>query len=119
MILTDYTFGKVKIDGREFTSDLVIYEDIIVLNWRRERGHNLSIKDLEQIPFFTVDVNDIDRVIIGTGEMGMMKVPQETMNYLIEKGINFGIYPTDSAIPEFNKYRQQSVVLVGLFHLTC
>jgi len=119
MELSDYSFGEIKIDGKKHTSDFIVYEDIVIPNWRREKGHNLSIKDLEKTPFFTINVIDIDRIIIGTGKNGMMKVPEETIKYLEDKEIEVGVYSTVEAVEKFNKFNRRRIVLVGYFHLTC
>jgi hypothetical protein len=38
-----YEFGRIIIDGREETKDLIILPDRVVRNWWRQEGHALVV----------------------------------------------------------------------------
>jgi hypothetical protein len=44
-----YEFGRIVIDGREETRDLIILPDRMVLNWWRQEGHALVVDDLGEV----------------------------------------------------------------------
>jgi hypothetical protein len=47
--LSDYEFGRIKVDGAEHTRDLIVLPDRVVGNWWRRDGHSLVIDDLEAV----------------------------------------------------------------------
>ena len=116
MKLTNYKFGQVEIDNILYTQDFIICGEDIISNWRRESGHNLSIKDLEKV--FEFDPNIL---IIGTGKSGMMEVSPEIIKEIESRRIEVRFYPTKEAIKIYNKYIEITNILIisGCFHLTC
>jgi hypothetical protein len=113
-LIESYDFGRIRIDGITYTSDLIILGQKIKDNWWRKEGHALHTSDIEDaIQEFTPEV-----VIIGTGYMGMMKVQKETEQYVQNKGIELLIEKTEKACELFNTLSRSKRVLAGL-HLTC
>jgi len=114
MKIDSYSFGYMSIDGRGYSTDLIIYPTGEVQNgWWRKQGHRLMPGDLERIEDFTPDV-----IVVGTGANGMMKVPNETLRYLKNICKEYIIEDTAQAVRTFNSL-QGSQRLIGLFHLTC
>jgi hypothetical protein len=114
MTINSYSFGSMNIDGKHYSSDLIIYPDgKINSSWWRKRGHNLCVKDLDR----TVGVKP-EIVVIGTGANGLMKIGKETIEYLEENGIQVYFNSTGEAVKNFNNLSSSNSV-VGLFHLTC
>jgi len=114
MFINSYDFGKIKIDGQEYTQDVIIYPDKVFCPWWRKQGHALSLEDLprdllEQKPAI---------VIIGTGYSGLMEVSSEVKDYLRKLGIEVIIEPTIKAWQKYNQLSQSKKV-IALFHLTC
>lgn len=113
MTIEHYSFGKIVIDGRTYTSDLIIYPDRLDTSWWRKEGHNLQPEDLKEI------IKDGPEVlIIGTGFFGVMKVPKETADFVQSKGIEIKIARTGKAIELFNDTSREKKVVAAL-HLTC
>ena len=110
--IKSYSFGKVKISNKEYNSDLIIFPEKILDNWWRKKGHLLQKCDLESV----IEYNP-DKLIIGTGKHGRMKVPQSLINTLNEKNISTEVYKTDKAIKEFNNNNSKNIVCA--LHLTC
>ena len=46
MNIEDYRFGRVVIDGRAYTSDVIVFPDRVKDNWWRNEGHELCPADL-------------------------------------------------------------------------
>ena len=71
-----YSFGRMTISGKEFTSDLIIYKDgRIKENWWRAQGHHLFPDDIASV----IDAAP-EMLVIGTGAMGLMKVSEALLN---------------------------------------
>lgn len=113
MKINSYSFGNIVIDGKVYTSDVIIFKDRVDSSWWRKEGHKLQIVDLDSIIIARPEV-----LIVGTGAYGVMKVPDETIDYVKSKGIELYIYKTPEAVKEFNKLQDKKNVIAAL-HLTC
>ncbi len=72
MEIDSYSFGSMVVDGRTYRADLILYPDHIQERWWRAKGHYLQKSDLEGL-----SAAACDRLIIGTGKLGVMKVSKE------------------------------------------
>ncbi|MEM4291696.1 MAG: MTH938/NDUFAF3 family protein [Archaeoglobaceae archaeon] len=106
-----YEVGKIVVNGRAFTSDILIFDESVRENWWRKEGHKLSLEDLREVLEFKPEI-----LIIGTGYNGRMVVPEEVKKFLEEKGIKAIALPTQEAVKVFNETKAKKV---GAFHLTC
>lgn len=113
--IENYSFGKMTIGRKEFTTDLIIHSDgQIKDNWWRNEGHKLVQDDLS-------DVLDSapEYLIIGTGAFGMMKVSGPLLAHCKETGIEVVIKRTPAAVKIFNNAFKQDEKVAACFHLTC
>lgn len=107
-------FGSIVIDGREYTSDLIIYPDSrIADSWRRKAGHRLSIDDIDELIKSEPEV-----IIAGTGASGLMEPEEELRRLLHQQGIEFLSAPNEEAIQLYNELSSKKRV-GACFHLTC
>lgn len=113
MNIEKYSFGKMVIDGTPYTSDLIIYPERIHGGWWRQEGHLLQMEDLQDIIKEKPDI-----LVVGTGYMGVMKVPDEIGRGLLELGIHLFAARTGKAVEIYNN-RPKSKSVVAAFHLTC
>jgi len=114
MKIESYSFGFMSIDGKGYSTDLIIYPDGEVRSrWWRRQGHKLLTDDLERTDVYKPDV-----IVIGTGANGMMKVPNDTVRYLREICDELIIKDTGEAVRQFNAL-SGSRRIVGMFHMTC
>jgi hypothetical protein len=113
MKIEHYSWGQIGINGQTYTSDVIIYPDRVVSFWWRKEGHNLNIEDLKDV----IDAKP-EAVVIGTGALGVMKVPEETKSYLQSKGIEVYAERTGKAVEMFNRLGEDKTVIAAL-HLTC
>jgi hypothetical protein len=110
-----YSFGRMTIGGREFTSDLIIHPDgSIEDNWWRAQGHTLHPDDIT-----TVLNTNPEKLVVGTGASGLMRVSQSVTELCEMRGINVEVYRTDTAVTRFNKAVEMGTVVAACFHLTC
>ena len=113
MNIDHYSFGRVVIDGRDYTSDLIIFPDRLDPGWRRKEGHRLQPEDLTDVVAAAPHA-----LVIGTGKMGMMKIPPETRVFLESKGIEVHVARSGRAVEMFNRLRGAKKTIACL-HLTC
>ena len=113
-MIESYDFGRIVVDRKEYTTDLIIFPNRVKAGWWRKQGHRLDIEDIEEV------VEERPQVlIVGTGYSGLMKVPAETKRYLEEQGIELIIQPTKQACETYNELIQSGKRAVAAFHLTC
>lgn len=113
MKINHYSFGRITIEGRTYTSDVIIYPDHVDSSWWRKEGHYLQAADLTDIVNAKPDV-----LIIGTGYSGVMAVPKETLEFIRSKGIEVRIERTEKAVELYNSIQKDKKVIAAL-HLTC
>ncbi|MEK6673181.1 MAG: MTH938/NDUFAF3 family protein [Nitrospirota bacterium] len=113
MKITHYSFGKIVIDNKTYTSDVIIYPDHVDPSWRRKEGHNLSIDDLIDAISSRPEI-----LLIGKGFLGVMKVPEETVDYIRSQGIEVRVERTGKAAGTFNSLQDRRRI-IAVFHLTC
>ncbi len=111
--IESYSFGKITVDGKTHTSDLIILPGVVRPGWWRKEGHRLDRNDLKEVVEAAPDV-----LVIGTGNVGLMEVPQETLDYLAEHNIRTVIEPTAAACQHYNELARQEQAAAAL-HLTC
>ena len=114
MEINEYNFGAITVDGLAYNRDIIIFPDRIIPDWRRKRGHELELVDLEEVINFKPDI-----LIIGTGKYGAMTVPEGTLRKLAELGIITEVCETEQACTVHNEKKGQRLKLVTALHLTC
>jgi hypothetical protein len=113
-MIENYEFGSITINGKEYTSDVVVVPDKVMDDWWREEGHEIAPIDIEEV---------VDKgyriMVIGTGMSSEVKVLSKTKELIESKGIELIVKNTAEAIKIYNKFEEQGADVVGLFHLTC
>jgi len=113
-MIDSYDFGKIVIDGKQYTSDLIIFPSRIMSGWWRKEGHRLHIDDLSEVVKEKAEV-----LIIGTGYSGLMKVPTETKEFVEKEGPELIIQPTKEACKTYNSLIKSGKKVIAALHLTC
>uniref|UniRef100_A0A7C4AJK0 Uncharacterized protein n=1 Tax=Thermodesulfovibrio aggregans TaxID=86166 RepID=A0A7C4AJK0_9BACT len=114
MKISYYSFGKIIVNGNEYTSDIIVFPDSVYPSWWRKEGHSLCMEDLAEVL-----KKDINVLIVGTGAYGRMKVPESVINELKKKGIETFVIDTEKAVALFNQFLNEGKKVAGAFHLTC
>ncbi len=112
-MIESYSFGKIKINGKLHTSDVIIYPDRVDDHWWRKEGHRLGVDDLKD-----VWQAEPEALIVGTGYYGFMKVPNELKEYATSKNIELIVESTKEAYKIYNRLASTRRT-VAAFHLTC
>jgi hypothetical protein len=114
MHIDSYNFGKIVIDETEYRSDCILIDQKVHSDWWRKNGHLLSIEDLDLIVHAKPKV-----LIIGTGTPGIMKVPQDVIQFLHEQNIDSEVMKTTKAVQRYNELSKTGTDVAAAFHLTC
>lgn len=114
MHIDSYSFGKMVIDGREHNNDCIVFSDEVRGNWWRKRGHLLNTEDLDWVLEKGPEI-----LVIGCGASGIMKVPDEVIEFLNSNDIRAEVYNTAEAVRRFNELQEEGTDVSGAFHLTC
>lgn len=101
------------IDGKRYTSDLKIIKSCIFDKWWRKEGHSLCLSDIDDIL-----QEKPERIVIGCGYSGVLKVPSSLKADLQHQGIALIDVPTRKAVEMFNASNDLEKSVYG-FHLTC
>jgi hypothetical protein len=112
-MIDSYSFGRIVIDGKVYTSDVVIFPNRIKSSWWRKEGHRLYVSDIEDVLAERPEV-----LVVGTGNPGLMRVTDKVREVLSEKGIALIEEPTENAVRTYNQIAKEKRAVAAL-HLTC
>ena len=112
-LIESYSFGKIKINSKLHTSDVIIYPDHVDDHWWRKEGHRLDIDDLKDVWQAKPEI-----LIVGTGYYSFMKVPNEVKEYVTSRNIELIVENTKEAYKTYNRLTSTRRT-VAAFHLTC
>lgn len=115
-MIESYKFGSIVLDGKEYTSDVIVLPTKVIDNWWRKEGHMLYMEDLKEI---IEQKSKPEVLVVGTGYYGIMKISPEVENTLKSQKIELVAQPTKEACQTFNKLLKSNRRIVGAFHLTC
>jgi len=112
-MIDSYDFGRIVINGKRYSSDLIVFSDTVRDGWWRKEGHRLHVEDLKDVLEVKPEV-----LVVGTGYSGLMRIPPETRRYVESAGIEFVAQKTAEACETFNRLVKSRKVVAAL-HLTC
>ncbi|MFP4608843.1 MAG: Mth938-like domain-containing protein [Candidatus Aenigmatarchaeota archaeon] len=110
-MIEDYSFGKIVIDGKTYTDDVILLGKKVISEWWRKYGHELVVQDLEKIIEYEPEV-----LIIGTGSSGRLTIPSK-----VSRKLDFELesYPTKKAYRRYNELIESDKKTAAGLHLTC
>jgi len=114
MQIDSYQFGKIVIDGADYSKDCLIFDGVVQANWWRKQGHLLSVEDLQPVIAAKPSL-----LIVGCGASGLMKISDEVREVLLEEDIQLEAVDTARAVERFNELSQTNVKIAAALHLTC
>jgi len=113
-LVDSYNFGEIVVDGRRYFRDLILSPDNVKSGWWRREGHKLSVEDLEDALKEKPEI-----LVVGTGYVGLMKVPKEVRDHVKSLGIELIVQRTQEACRTYNRLVQSGRRIVAALHLTC
>jgi len=112
-IIDSYQFGEIVINGKKYTSDLVILPDSVRDNWRRKTGHQLCLDDIAEVLTENPEV-----LVVGTGAYDLVRVLPEVRQAVDARGIELIGEGTDKACNTYNQLCHSRRAVAAL-HITC
>ena len=112
-IIDSYQFGQVVVNGKRYTSDVIIFPDRVRDNWWRKGGHQLCLDDIAEVLTENPEV-----LVVGTGESGLVRVLPEVKQSVNAQGIKIIVETTDKACHTYNQFCHSQKVIAAL-HVTC
>jgi len=113
-VINSFGFGTLVIDGKTYTSDLIIYPDGRIADaWRWKSGHRLVREDIENLIQSNPSI-----IITGTGIYGYMRPEKSLTAWLNQKGITFVADKNETAMGHYNRLSEKQTI-GACFHLTC
>ena len=107
-----YGFGRVMIDGREETRDVIVLPGGVLRGWWRKEGHGLVLEDLDEV------LDELpERLLVGTGAYGQMRPDPGTLETLRARGVEVELLPTAEAVQRYAVLDPQKTA--AALHLTC
>ena len=111
-------FGSITIDGKTFEHDVIIRMDGEVKKRKKKlskaifgSSHTVSLEEARY-----VYEKGVKRIIIGSGQYGVVKLSDEAMDFFRKKKCQVELLPTPKAIQIWNNAPKN---VIGLFHVTC
>lgn len=114
MKIDAYSFGRLDVDGRSYTKDVIISPGRVDDTWWREEGHQCRLADLAAALAESPAV-----LIVGTGDPGLMRVDGDLRDHCEANGIELVVLPTAAAVDEYNRRQGSGVRIIAALHLTC
>ena len=111
-------FGWIEVDGMKYTHDVVIRLDGTVEKRKKKlskvifgTSHTVSLDEAKH-----VYEEGASRIIVGTGQSGILKLSEEATDYFERKGVAIELHSTPEAARAWN---DSEGAVIGLFHVTC
>ncbi|MGB9676588.1 MAG: Mth938-like domain-containing protein [Candidatus Bathyarchaeales archaeon] len=115
-MIDSYDFGVIVINGKSYTSDVIVFPEKVLDGWWRREGHKICLEDLREVLSYETKP---EVLVIGTGYYGMVKILPGVKEALKSHGITLIAQQTREACQTFNKLSKSKKRVVGAFHLTC
>jgi hypothetical protein len=110
--LEDYAFGRLTVDGRVHTRDLIVLPDRVVPDWWRCEGHSLVLQDLDEV------IDELPaRLVLGVGAHGRLRPDPGVIAELERRGVAVECLPTDAAVRRYAELDERRTA--AALHLTC
>ncbi len=124
--IEETSFGWIEIDGKRYDHDMVVYQDgeernIIkrkkrITKSKHGTSHKFTRKEMETY-LELVDIDDIDKILVGTGQYGELGLLPETKELLDELDIDHVEKKTPELVELSDQLEQIGVIYI--IHVTC
>ena len=111
-------FGSITIAGTKYRRDVLIRLDGEVVKRKKKlskavygTSHVLSLEEARH-----VYQEGAERLIVGTGQSGLLELSEGAAEYFRRKGCRVELWPTGQAIGAWNRAAGD---VIALFHVTC
>jgi hypothetical protein len=113
MVNIDSTkFGEIVIDRKTYYSDMIVWWD-----GKKEFRDKSHVFDIDE--FVNLLKREPDAIVIGTGQRGVVEVPDKVKELAERKGIQLFVDKSPNAVDIFNGLVKNNKKAVGVIHTTC
>jgi hypothetical protein len=112
-IIDSYRFGRIVVDGREYSSDVIILPHGVSREWWRKKSHELCLEDISEVMAANPEL-----LVVGIGASGLVEVLPEVEQAAQSQGVKLIKETTDKACQIYNQLCRSQRVAAAL-HLTC
>ena len=116
--IDDCWFGNITVEGKRYEHDIIIRLSGKVRKRNKQlskavhgTAHILSLIEIRELYR-----KKAERIIIGTGHEGQIKLAPEAADFLHQQNCSVELCPTREAIERWNAAEGK---VLGLFHITC
>ena len=113
-MITEFSFGRIVVNGKTYTDDIKIIDGKVISDWWRKKGHRVDIEDISDILEAKPDI-----LVIGKGTPGLLKSTASLREYLAASHVELIEKKTPKAITAFNQLFQQGRKVAAGFHISC
>ena len=113
-MITDFSFGKIVVNGKTYRDDIKIMRGQVISNWWRKSGHRVDVEDVADILEAKPEI-----VVIGKGSPGLMKTSAPLREKLATHHIVLIEKKTSKAIEAYNKLFQEGRQVAAGIHVSC
>ena len=115
MHIDSYSFGRIRVDGDDYSKDVILLRgEVRSPWWRAAGGHIYALTDLEEVMAAVPEI-----VVLGIGYFGRVKVLDETLTVFAEAGSEVVVERTGGAVETFNRLAAEGRDVAAALHLTC
>lgn len=111
-------FGSITIEGERFKKDVIVRLDGTIKKRKKKlskavygTSHTISLDEAHH-----VYQKGARRLIVGTGQFGMVELSDEATAFFQEKECQVDLLPIKQVIETWN---EAEGAVIGLFHVTC
>jgi hypothetical protein len=118
MEIENTSFGTITIDGKTYEHDVLIRlsGDVVKRKKKLSKKYYGTSHVLSKEEAKFVFERGCNQFIVGSGQMGNVRLSPEAKAYFEKKDCKVLLQPTPKAIQVFNKSDSKKI---GLFHVTC
>jgi hypothetical protein len=111
MKIEKYSFGSIKISGKDYDTDLII-------SWDGEISKRIRTHLFTKSEFYEILQKEPEIVIVGTGFSGLVEIDPEIEKVAQDENVKLIVKPTKEAVDDFNTLSKKKKV-IAMMHLTC
>ena len=110
--IEDIAFAKLVSGGKVYRNTCLVSREAVDGRWWRKDGGAFSPED-----FSDVMARGPDTIILGTGFMNKVKVPDDTLELFRNAGVTCEVLDSTEAAERFNALLDAGGNVTGAFHL--
>lgn len=116
-LITEQEWGRVVVDGVDFGDARLFPGGVVEWDWRELGTHHtpgIGIAEVERLL-----AAGATAVVLSRGVHEQLQVPEATVAFLRERGVEVDVLRTDLAVARYNERAARGEAVAALIHSTC